>query len=533
MAMTGPVYNSRASAEAWYTEVLTKAREEGGDRGAMAAMATLGRVDLWYLLTRILFVDPHNSEGHFIRTLKAKQQGWLFERVKEVMNDPNGFLDLWAREHFKTTIITIAKSIQDIINDPEITIAIFSFNFAQAIKPYRVIKAQLEGNEVLRELYPEVLYKEPAKSSPKWTEQEGLIVKRKGTPRECTVQAFGLTDGQMPVGDHFKIRIYDDVITQKHVTNPEQIKKAVDQWELSLDLGSQQPTKVYNELDIARYVGTRYHFNDPYRTIMERRAATPRLYPATDDGTPTGKPVFLDQKVLDEKRRIRGPYQFSCQQLLNPVADEAQGFKEEWLQYCSEQDWRVMNLYLLCDPAGEKKSENDYTVILIIGLGMDQNYYLIDGIRDRLNLTERARKYIEFHRKYHPRSCGYEKYGKDSDIEHIKYVQNQENYRFWIEPLGGRTKKNDRIRKLIPLFEEHRFWLPPQLMFIDHEKKQRNLVGEFVNDEYKAFPVGVHDDILDCMARILDEDLGAVFPMPIQIEDFVEEEQEFGNFNYG
>jgi len=47
---------------------------------------------------------------------------------------------------------------------------------------------------------------------------------------------------------------------------------------------------------------------------------------------------------------------------------------------------------------------------------------------------------------------------------------------------------------------------------MDHQGRERDLVREFIDDEYLAFPVAPHDDMLDCMARILDPALGAVFP---------------------
>jgi hypothetical protein len=58
-----------------------------------------------------------------------------------------------------------------------------------------------------------------------------------------------------------------------------------------------------------------------------------------------------------------------------------------------------MNRYIVVDPAGERKEKeqgHDYTSIWVIGLGEDERYYTIDGLRDRLNLVDRADKLILF-----------------------------------------------------------------------------------------------------------------------------------------
>jgi len=459
-------------------------------------LAAMGRADLFFLLTNIL-----NRPDLY--------HPWLYERTREVEANPDGHLDLWAREHYKSTIITFGLTIQDILNNPEETVGIFSHIRPIAKGFLRQIKREMEANDVLKSLYSEIIWANPRKQAPKWSEDDGIVVKRTGNPPEATVEAWGLVDG-MPTSKHFKKLIFDDVVTEKSVTTPDMMKKVTDAWALALRLGQKDGTR--------RLIGTRYHYADTYKTIMDRRAAIPRIHPATKDGKVEGEPVFLTREALAEMRRDMGPYIFGCQMLQDPKADEAQGFLEKWLRYWEPKAWQNFNRYILVDPAREKKKTSDYTSMFVIGLGQDQNDYVIDIVRDRLNLTERARHLIRLHREYKPISVGYEHYGMQADIEHIKYVQEQENYRFPIIELGGITSKVDRIRRLIPIFEQGRFYFPIRTMFIDHEKKAHDLTREFIEEEFLPFPVGVHDDMLDCASRILDPDMKAVFPQAKPVE---------------
>lgn len=474
------------------------------------SLRKLCRYDLFFLLT-IAFKR------------KDINRPWLYERCREVEQNPDGYLDLWSREHYKSTVITYGKGIQDILsshgdgpdpkwNGQETTMGIFSHVKPIAKDFLNQIKRELEDNTFLQDLFPDVLYKNPKRESPVWSLDNGLVVRRRSNPKEKTVEAHGLIDGQ-PTGKHFLILNYDDVVTRESVTTPDQIAKVNSALELSYNLGANG--------GVRRFIGTRYHFNDTYRMVMERKTVIPRIYPATKDGTATGEPVLLDKKTLEEKRRDMGPYTFACQMLQNPKEDSVMGFEEDWLRfYYRLPNYNGWNLYILVDPAGEKKSKRssdpDYTVMVVIGLAPDRNYYFIDGIRDRLKLTERTNKLFEFHRKYKPLAVGYEKYGKDSDVEHVEYEMEIQNYRFNITSLGGATPKNDRIRKLVPLFEQGRFWLPHKHLFITSEGKAVDYIKTFIDKEYTAFPVAVHDDMLDCKARIVDKELGAVFPELIE-----------------
>lgn len=469
---------------------------------ARAHMRNLARRDLYFLLRHVLKREDMDNP-------------WLFERCREVQAEPDGRLDLWARDHYKSTIITFGLTILNILqshgDDPlpqwngrEVTIGIFSHTRPIAKGFLRQIKREFEQNDLLKELFPDILFQTPWKEASKWSEDDGIVVKRKSNPKESTLEAWGLVDGQ-PTSKHFYIRVYDDVVTRESITTPEMIVKTTESLELSYNLGTKG--------GIQRFIGTRYHANDTYKTIIDRKTAIPRIYPATEDGSVEGEPVFLSREDLAQKRRDFGPYTFACQMLLNPFESGLQGFKRDWLKhYATPQTGKGMNIYLLVDPASKKRKKSDYTAIFAVGLATDGNYYVLDMLRDKMSLLERSEAVFRLHRKWSPLAVGYEEYGLQADVEHIEDQMERENYRFPIIRLGGSLGKEDRIRRLIPLFEQGRIWMPITAPYTDHEGIIRELVQVFRDEEYTTFPVSAHDDMLDCLARVTDTDLKAVFP---------------------
>ena len=332
---------------------------------------------------------------------------WLFDRAREVQAEPDGCLDLWSREHYKSTIITYGLTIQDILNNPELTVGIFSHTRPIAKKFLRQIKQEFENNELLKLIFPDIIHQKPQSEALKWSEDNGIVVKRRTNPKEATVEAWGLVDGQ-PIGAHYGLMVFDDVVTRASVTTPEMIEKTTDAWELAQALSSDGGR--------IRHVGTRYHYNDTYKTIIDRKAAKVRLYPGTDNGMPDGKPVLFSQEYLEKKRRDMGNYTFACQILQNPRADVVDGFDENWLLFWPAQHHRGLNTYILVDPANEKKKRSDYTSMWCVGYGEDENFMVVDMLRDRLNLEERTRVLMAWHRDYRPLRVGYEKYGMQADI---------------------------------------------------------------------------------------------------------------------
>ena len=498
-------------AIALYEDVIGK-----GDQ----AIADLARLDRFFLLGVVLkrpdIFDP-----------------WLYARCREVERAPDGYLDLWAREHYKSTIITFAGIIQEILKNPEITIGIFSFNKPTARAFLRQIKYELESNVELQRLFPEVLYADPKKESPRWSEDAGIVVKRKSNPKESTVEGHGLVDGQ-PTGRHFLLRVYDDVVTLESVTSPEMIHKTTDAWSLSDNLGARP-----EDGGLARswHIGTRYHFGDTYQAMMDMGAVVPRVYAATDNGLRDGKPVFLSPAVWADKLKKQTTSVLAAQMLQNPAAGNAAIFNKDWLRF---QDIRpaTLNIYILCDPASSKKKGSDKTAIPVVAMDAAGNFWLVDGYHHKMGLRERYQRIKELRKTWTAMPgvqavrVGYERYGSTSDLEFFEMEMQRDRDVFEIVELAwpreGPGSKTDRVQRLEPAFRNGRFFLPAvvkgetanqarvkaqgqafrvysPVQRRDEEGRVYSLNKNFL-EEFLTFPFCAHDDLIDATSRIYDID---------------------------
>lgn len=427
-----------------------------------------------------------------------------------------------------STIITYAGSIQEIIKNPEITVGIFSHNRSIAKKFLRQIKREFEANEVLKALYPEILWGNPEKESPKWSEDDGLIVRRKTNPGESTVEAWGLVDGQ-PIGKHFGLLVFDDVVTDKSVYTPDQIMRTTESWELAQFLGSGDKRKWH--------VGTRYNFADTYGQLIDRGAVIPRVYAATDDGLPDGKPVLLTKEQWDKLKRESSASTLACQMLLNPIAGNEREFLPEWLRQYEVRP-HTLNVYILGDYAGSRQSTgSSRTALIVIGVDSQLNKYLLDGAVHKMGLEERWRRIRDMRKHWLKEpgvqvvEVGYERFGAQSDIEHFQTMMNFENESFEIKelawPRDGDFPKDNRIRRLIPDLKNWRFFFPydgegptkrqieakannmEYLVAKPIKQKDENgklyaLMEYFVRNEYMFFPATTAKDMLDAMSRLYD-----------------------------
>lgn len=425
-------------------------------------LALLGCNDRFFLLTGLL---------NRVDILKSYNPSWLYERAREIEAEPDGYLDLWSRYHYKTTFGTFGGTIQDILIDPEVRVCIFA-NTKDIAAPFaQQIKEEFETNERLKNIYSDVLWANPRKEAPAWT-NSAFTVRRTGNYKECTVEAHGLINA-LPTGKHFPILNYDDVITERNVTNDEQVAKSVERTELSFPIGIGEKTR-------RRFYGTRYHFGDAYGQLIDRKIAIPRIYPATDDGTLNGKPVLMSPEEWEKvKRDMRSVV--AAQMLQNPLAGKENTFETKWLRPFFLRPL-IMNVYIMGDPSRGKSATSDRTAIAVIGIDSNNNKFLVDGYCHKMPLSERWAKLKELHRKWVNMpgaqlvKVGYERYGQQSDDEYFQEKMREEAERndtfnrFDIVELNwtgdaGRESKKHRVERLEPDFRNGDFFVPGRIWY--------------------------------------------------------------------
>lgn len=207
----------------------------------------------------------------------------------------------------------------------------------------------------------------------------------------------------------------------------------------------------------------------------------------------------------------------------NPVGEGNRVFNPEWVQtYTVMKNSDTMKKYILVDTANSKKigktADPDFTVMQVWGLGKDQNYYLLDALRDRLDLKERTDAIFSLVERWQPHIVFWESVGAMADTQHIKLEMQTRMFHFSVIELSQRVPKPDRIQWLVPLFEARKIWLPTRILRLRSDGTSYDFVSEFIMDEYQNYPACRHDDMIDCAANLCHPTFtsSTAFPKDIQ-----------------
>jgi hypothetical protein len=302
----------------------------------------------------------------FVLKIPCANHPFWIQACRDVNEGPKDrTLDLWGREHGKSTIITIGETIQKCLKSDgacEERCCILSYNKTTAEAFLRSIKSVFEQSSFLKAVYPDILYQKPESESPQWSVETGIVLKRKGFYKEATVEAWGLVDGQ-PTGRHYTHRVYDDIVTPDLIRTPERLQTVSNAFDISQNLGAEGGT--------CRVVGTTYHYDDTLCYLKSQKDPIAggavwyvREKPSVEPRSFSGKPVFLSEARINLFKMNR--LNFASQHLLDPQPAELQKLNPNML---IEMDQTLfpprLYQFLIIDPAGRKPGKDSWAIGLL------------------------------------------------------------------------------------------------------------------------------------------------------------------------
>jgi hypothetical protein len=216
------------------------------------------------------------------------------------------------------------------------------------------------------------------------------------------------------------------------------------------------------------------------------------------------------------------------------------GFDAAWLEHMfyEPRDMEKIvryNAYMFVDPAMGKEAAHDRSAIMVVVAGPEKKMFLVDGVLDRLDPSERINHIIRLARIWKPKQVIYEEYALTADTHFLKLKCEQEDMtdliitsvgRAAIKGMdGGRLKKHDRIMQLQPDFRDGRFWFPKKMERKLLDGSWFDIMSYFINREFLPYAGEgsiENDDMLDCLSRVHD---------PAVSMEFVESNKSIESFD--
>lgn len=410
-------------------------------------------------------------------------------------------LALMPRGTLKSTVITIAFTIQWHLNYPNGRVLITSETFTKGKNFLREVTDHYEKNKKLRTIYGTIYKNEDG--SPMTPNQhakhdtwstEALNLSCRTRPlKEASVEVAGV--GVTKNGMHYDLIIADDLHSELNTKEKEQIDKVKEYYKLMYSL-----LEPGGSLAV---VGTRWDDDDCYNMIIEEESQDynfiTRMAEA-DDGE-LFYPSRLTHAYLEKFRRILGPYLYSCQYMNNPVDPESAEFKPSYFKYVRREEFEntPMNLYGLVDPSYHgKHGSSDYAAFVIGGMGPRKEIYSRYCFQDKLKYSQIFDKMAELQDTFPQIKLWWVEAIGTKSLEDDFDRMNDERARKGLRRLNIRynrsqqNAKEDRIRALIPHYERG-----------DAYHVQGGGMLDTLEGQLKRFPKAKKDDMMDAWSGIL------------------------------
>jgi hypothetical protein len=375
------------------------------------------------------------------------------------------------RRHMKTSWVKI-KLIQNILRDPFIRQALFS-STADLLEQELASIKRMMSNPRLMQLFPEII-PDPGPKGTQWQVNRAsqLTVWRDpngnmAPPQECQIEVFGI--GGNPIGKHFDLHIYDDLVTDKNSLTMEALNKTREWYgyiQGVLEPGGQEI-----------YIGTPYHYED-LTNFIKKEKIFDNIYirPCEENGKFIYS--YFNDKIMSRLRKRMTPYQISCQYYCNPQPMEDQLFPPPQPQF-DQLPAGKYNYYIAVDPAATTKVWSDETAVIVAAVNEMGYVFVVEAHHFKKPGNETAEFILMLNEKYSPRKVGIE-FGLQ---EHLKYI---------IEMMKSNWEAAQRRPINLPIE-------PIQISRTRDKYDRINLtLGSFV----RSRRIAIHSNLLDLMKQM-------------------------------
>lgn len=419
--------------------------------------------------------------------------------------EPDGnrnLLALFPRDHLKTSVITIAHSIQWILNYEDVRILLSFSNGDFGDRIMTAILGHFRYNETFRWLYPE--FCPSAKSAKEFGSLQSFTVpNRTRQITEPTVMAVSV--GKMIAGTHQDVHKHCDLVDKENVKTVGGMRDVINHFGYTNPLLA----RVAGKQGWRDVEGTRYDFSDLYGTILDSEAEK-------DKKDRTWRIVERSAEVDVATQKVLWPHRYTWAALQEIKNDPTVGlyiYEAQYNQRCipasgglATQDQirfiprsRVRELmpqyriHTTIDSAGvDPKSEGDYWAMTTTGFLPSGYFHIIDIRHGHFSAFEVIEHFFDIDRMYRPQDFKMEKSHHAQVIEPFLRQEMARRGRYLNVlniPRSNVESKKNRIMGVQPFFQAKR------ILFVDDLPCAGHLVMEITR-----FPKFKNDDILDTIS---------------------------------
>jgi predicted phage terminase large subunit-like protein len=457
------------------------------------------------------------QHGHILKLLQsAYDPGQISQRI---------ILILLPRASYKTTIAAVAYPMWLLSHNPDLTIMLDSETFGLSKKILSEIKQHYTSPTAPFSNTPYSLHKQKASMFDRWSEDSIILPSRRTAKKEGSIDAAGI-DG-VRAGAHYDLIIADDLHSQQNTKTQYQIDQVIEHYRLLLPILKANGTLIV--------IGTRWAAEDAY-TIIEQDANAALFIPATSvqpmnvasvphsypDRTSLVYDMAINEAIevndfyvnfpealpvshLEKIEKRQGPYIYSAQYLLKPVASRDRRFREEWLRFSNvspiDKDYSRYRVMGFVDPAFTTAEYSDFSGVVIVAVDEKRNVHVLHDSEEKLEPYNLIDRLFELTDTYSVFEWFVEEVAAQKVLLHfMEYLAAKQDRRLVITPVKSMGRKKElRIQSLQPYFASGKVYLRGERLSDD---KISPVEDSPLLYQIRKFPILKHDDVLDALAYL-------------------------------